>query len=528
MTNLDRRPIFDLKDRRQPTVVFFTSSLPKFLQAKIVFDRVGLRLAPRKHADDPYRESYAGSKEQLLTEAVAELHRRGGATGSFFFIEDTSIRIEALSLHDSDQPGLGAKEWFARTQFEDLNRVLDDKGDRRATVKSCIALAVPGLGRPIFFYGETEGVVAPKPAAFDPNPFYPWLSPDNFSAWLIPDGVRSTLSEMSFESSLRHDFRVKALAGLVDRLEEYTVVLNANPPMYYRPHLAAPSQPTLFRLKHRPVILVVGPTCSGKTTFGAYVQQNLAWDVIDASSVVRTMREERNLKDEDIADFAHHLLEEEGPDVVARTISANFGDSSSSEGLVVTGFRTIEEIEFFREEHQEVQVISVEAPERVRYERYLRRATRGKLNTFDEFKRYDRRQHELGLLPVAAELANVRVSNIYDLETYYVQVARVLGEESAHVSGITRVASRLDPERSQLYRCLVILRDAGRPLTTQEIERDFGNAVHVRYNNANKILKRYPQLAKRREGRGANVRYQITPQGLAFLGAIDRLRRVAT
>src|SRR6266516_3540348 len=96
MARLLPRHIF-LSGTRRPIVVFFTSSLAKFIQAKLVFEAAGLNLSYRSHDDEPYQESYGGSKEDLLTAAITELHRRGGASGSFFFIEDTSIRIEALS-----------------------------------------------------------------------------------------------------------------------------------------------------------------------------------------------------------------------------------------------------------------------------------------------------------------------------------------------------------------------------------------------------------------------------------------------
>ena len=522
MANLMPRSIF-VAGERHPVVIFFTSSRAKFAQANLVFNRVGLRLAFRAHDSEPYHEDYGGSKEDLLTEAIAQIQRRGGASGSFFFIEDTSIRIEALST-DTDQPGLGAKEWFTRTTFDDLDGLLKEAGDRRASVKSCIALSLPGLKRPLFFYGQTQGEVARRPAVFEPNPFYPWLSPDNFSAWLVPDGASRTLSEMSLEESLKYDFRIHSLAGLTDRLEEYTLALNATPPTYSRRYRVDKPQPTLFPV-NLPIILALGPTCAGKTTFGSYVQQNLGWQFIDASSIVRVMREERQREKEDIADFAHGLLEREGADVVARYISSKFINRSDNVGTVISGFRAIEEVEFFREEYPNILVISIETPERVRYDRYLRRGTRTKLHTFDAFLKHDERQHSLGLLRVAADLADIRLANVHSELVYFQQIGHVLGQFSGNVPGLTRVTARMNPERSQLYRCLAVLRDAGRPLTTQEIQHHFPDGPSVRYNNANKMLKRYPELAHRQESPDSNVKYQITPRGLAFLGAIDRLKR---
>jgi len=516
---------------RRLAVSFFTSSVAKYVQANLLFEASGLSLVHRRNADEPYHENYAGTKEELLTEAIREIRGRGAAMeAALFFIEDTSIRIEGLS-QDEDYPGLAAKEWFQRTTFEELDSKLKVIGNRAAIVHSCIALAVPELERPVFFYGETPGNVADRPAQFSPDPLYPWLVPDNFSAWFIPDGSNITLSEMSFEASLNYDFRVRSLTALIDRLEEYAVVLNAVPSMYSRmpalkkDYAGGYLQSELFPDNAKPVFLVIGPTCAGKSTLGNYAQQHIECQVIDASSVVRTIRDERQQDNVPIGKFATALLDSEGPDVVARHIVRDFSSSEPRKTLIVTGFRAIEEVEFFHESYTNATVVSIEAPPRVRYERYIRRGSREAINSFAEFYEHDAQQYAFGLLNVASELADIRVFNYSSREVYYGQISEVLGIEPNDAMGIVRVGHRLNPETSQLYRCLVILRSAGRPLTTQEIEKAFLNDKSVRYNNANKMLKRYPELAHRQEGHGSNVRYQITQSGLAFIAAVDRLNR---
>jgi inosine/xanthosine triphosphate pyrophosphatase family protein/dephospho-CoA kinase len=516
---------------RKPVVVFFTSSLQKFLQAKLVFEAVGLHLSYRAHDEEPYHESYSGTKEDLLLTAVRELRRREGTSGSFFFIEDTSIRIEALS-GDGDYPGLAAKEWFQEHSFKDLERELASTSDRRVAVFSSIALSVPGLERPVFFHGETRGVIADKPAEFEPDPLYPWLSPSNFSAWFVPDGATRTLSEMSFEESLEYDFRVRALLELVDRLEEYASVLNGPSSMYERrsQHTSTAysryPQEQLFPLETGRVVLAVGPPCSGKSTLGIFALQNerITCQVVDASAVVRAKRLELGQQNVEISEFARGLLAAEGPDVVARLIADQYGVVPHHEVLVVTGFRTIEEIQFFRQSFTNVQVISIETPARVRYSRYVRRATRATIETYDQFRMHDHEQHAFGLLHVASLLADTRVVNVYSRDIYYRQCAKVLAITADDAPGIVSVLSRMNPERSQLYRCLVVLRQAGRPLTTQEIQAAFDPQHDIRYNNANKILKRYPELVRRQESSRSNVKYHITQSGLAFIAAVDWLQ----
>lgn len=516
---------------KQARVVFFTSSASKYFQARLVFSMHGLELTQRAHDDRAYSEDYSAGPTELLSSAVAEVNRRSGG-GALFFVEDTSIRVEALTQGVEDVPGLRAKEWFDETTFDSLQRAIEAAGgDRRATVTSRIALSLPGLSRPQLFEGSMAGKIVEALPALTTDPLYPWLASDNFSAWIVPDGADRTLSAMSFEQSLEYDFRVRSLQRLIDRLEEYALVANAGPPIFIPPVRVRDSQPTLFTIE-KPVTLVVGPTCAGKSTFGAIAQADIDAHVVDASSIVRVIREERDQSAIDIGTFATDLLGNEGPDVVARRISSEFIDGRPRDRpLVITGFRAIEEIEFMRESIANLRVISIETPARIRYERYQRRGTRRDVSNFDDFQNLDAEQHAFGLLPVASALADLRIENIHSLEIYYEQIASVLDLQprapgaGLGTRGVATVNSRLDPDKSQLLRCLKVLRKSGRPLTTQEIEAAFDDGAPIRYNNANKMLKRYPQLVRRQESRGANVRYQMTPAGLAFLSAIEKLSR---
>jgi dephospho-CoA kinase len=317
---------------------------------------------------------------------------------------------------------------------------------------------------------------------------------------------------------------------MIDRLEEYSAILNAPVSAYSRREAKAADkshvQDQLFPTETDQILLVVGPPCAGKSTLGmsALKADSFPCQVVDASAIVRARRKELELEEREISDFARSLLHDDGPDIVARTIAQRYSRAIDHSSLIITGFRTIEEVQFFRRNYANVRVISIEAPSRVRYERYIKRGTRATITSYSEFRDHDEEQYAFGLLGVAPLLADLRVKNVYGRDLYYKQVARILGTDSEDAPGIIAVSSRMDPEVSQLYRCLVVLRNAGRPMTTQEIELDFGDTQHVRYNNANKMLKRYPQLARRQEGNESNVRYHITPAGLAFLAAVDWLQ----
>src|SRR5688572_23339003 len=91
-------------------VAFQTSSLEKFLQARIVFGRAGLLLRHFPSHIEPYNEEYELGSQELLSRALREVSNAVGGS-QLFFVEDTSLRVEALS-DISDYPGLRVKEWF--------------------------------------------------------------------------------------------------------------------------------------------------------------------------------------------------------------------------------------------------------------------------------------------------------------------------------------------------------------------------------------------------------------------------------
>ena len=391
--------------RKRLTVRFHTSNIEKFLQARFVFDAAGFTLGYFKESQDPYFEDYLAGKQELLKRAIREIVDRLGAN-SLFFVEDTSVRIEALS-GEKDFPGLQVKEWFQSTTFEQLNReILSAGSNRHATVRSDVALYVPGLRRPVFVSGETSGLIATTPPMFGTDVEHPWLTPSTFNGWFIPQGASKRLGEMSLEESLKYDFRVKALTKLLSRLEEFSAVLNLPTGSYALPlPEVSTRQPMLF--PETPLLVVVGRVCAGKTTFGQYATSEHNRLHIEASDVMQGLAVSYGVQGHTMADKARALLGQMGPDVVAREIEDRY-ESSLDTGVVITGFRTLEEVAYIRERHPRCRVVLIECGERIRFERHLLRDQVTELDTFSEFVDFDRDQWKFGLL--------VRVSDICDLK----------------------------------------------------------------------------------------------------------------
>ncbi|HEX5375417.1 MAG TPA: hypothetical protein VFW48_04585, partial [Solirubrobacterales bacterium] len=239
---------------------------------------------------------------------------------------------------------------------------------------------------------------------------------------------------------------------------------------------------------------------------------------IEASTIVRSLGERGS--DENPAAFATRMLSEHGADVVARRILDWFEEVRLDSGFVISGFRTVEELLAIKEVKPGTQVVLVDADPRIRLERYLKRSRDGEPITIDELETIDDEQAAFGLLSVAHQLPDLQIRNEDSLEAYCKIVdSLVEGINPSQVLGVSNGPSRSNIiERGQLERCLLILQEAGRPLSTGEIEARSSHAgSRIRHNNANKVLKRYPALVRRLEGGADRLRYQILQAGQAYL-----------
>src|ERR1700738_2469552 len=137
-TPVHRRYDDTSKFERLLSVYFYTSNTDKLLQARLIFARNGYQLRNFTISREPYDEDYSLPTEEMLSKALHQISARYNVR-SIFFVEDTSLRIEALS-DDVDFPGLQVKEWFSSTSFAEVDRQISLRGgNRSAVVRSDIA-----------------------------------------------------------------------------------------------------------------------------------------------------------------------------------------------------------------------------------------------------------------------------------------------------------------------------------------------------------------------------------------------------
>jgi inosine/xanthosine triphosphate pyrophosphatase family protein/dephospho-CoA kinase len=506
------------------SVFFYTSSTDKLLQARIIFVRSGYELRHYQAKSEPYDEDYSGDSEQLLTKAIRQVNAEFGIR-SIFFVEDTSVRIEALS-ETNDFPGLATKEWFSETSFDELNSQIRLRGGNRlAVVKSDIALYLPTISRPLFFHGETRGQVAETAPAFEASEQYPWLTPATFNGWFVPEGARRRLGEMEFEESLLYDFRAKSLHALLLRLEELNAALNIGPSFYTKRQRTSGNSiqlPLLIDEHQQDILLVIGYKCAGKTTLADHVACLEGVKVYEASSVLRTLAVENERTISSSSD-AHAFLSEFGLEAVGVRLSEYLCHSGSRTNIV-TGLRTPEEILVLKMAFPNARVVLIEADPRVRFERHIRRARDPDVKTYRQFLDADEEQNRFGVMRVASELADVIIRNDSQLGTFSKRIDDVLFNpgRTGRRDGQPRRSTNLDVA-SELHRCLAALARIGRTATCQEISDATGTGVRrVRRYNTNRALKGAPEFADRITKSGTPLSYRVTKRGRVLLQLLDR------
>jgi inosine/xanthosine triphosphate pyrophosphatase family protein/dephospho-CoA kinase len=512
-------------------VYFYTSNTDKLLQARLIFMRYGYTLRHFKGRQEPYDEDYSLGTERLLTRAIEQVNAEFSVR-SIFFVEDTSLRLEALS-DEAEFPGLAVKEWFASTSFGELDREIERHGgSRRAVIKSDIALYVPTLSHTIFLHGETHGQVATSAPSFTPSGQYPWLTPETFNGWFIPEGSTKRLGEMEFEESLAFDFRAKSLTALILRLEELNSAINLTPNFYIvRKPTSLPKGEQLSFRGLMPlegadiqVLLVVGHKCAGKTTFSDHLAAREGVMVFEASSVLRSLALEAD-ETVDSADDAFKFLWEHGLDYVAQTI-AKYLERSTAALNVVTGLRTVEEISLLVDRFPKAKIVFIDSDSRTRFERHLRRARDPDVKTFRNFEKQDEEQANFGVLRVPTEVATDIIRNDSTLEQYKAKI-------DALVAGVDRNSTRVAQaghghqavrQKSELHRTLRALKAIGQVGTCEAISAktaQFGPPV--RKYNTNRALKSVPEFAERVKRSGHLLSYRLTARGDQLLELLDKI-----
>ena len=267
---------------------------------------------------------------------------------------------------------------------------------------------------------------------------------------------------------------------------------------------------SLFPAERGRVLLVIGNKCAGKSTFSDFLigYHNNVF-ALEASTILRNLatadNEAVNSSNEALA-----YLQKKGWDIVAREAVSIIARENASLSIV-TGFRTVEELLLIRKTFPHAKIVLIEADQRTRFERHIRRARGIDARSFQEFQRLDEEQASFGAMRVSHELAEAVIRNDDDIGQYHRKI-----EEVIHGREAKSDSKRAD--ESELQRSLRALHKIGHAATCDEIARVTEEQGHpVRKYNTNRALKSIPEFATRLTKSGQLLKYRLTQRAIALL-----------
>lgn len=388
-----------------------------------------------------------------------------------FFIEDTSIAIEVLSK-DREFPGVDVKYWMRETSFSDLDQKLKLLGNnRRVTVRSDIVLYLPPHLRDTpeetykVFVGEVDGSIIDEETYFRTNKVYPWLDNKTFNKWFVPKGAKKAISQLSISSSLKYDFRNLALHKLISFLKKKDLLDT-------KQSQAKPLQGELFPRRN---YIICGATCAGKTVLASSLTRFHAYQHIEASDFMRCALYSRHgyTTTMKIQNFAIDALKKD-PGIVARQI-ASYLKNMPTTGIVITGFRSPEEIKILEEELSgiSIETLYIDSSLETRYQRNRKRNRADAPISLPAFRKKNDAQNAMGLDAIRAQSKTIQNEN--NIFFYIRMTLRSLTDDSHLIPfscDISKIVEFLPLEQALLISMLMDHRKGLLPLTTTQIARN--------------------------------------------------------
>lgn len=173
-------------------ITFVTSNLNKLAHARYLCRNYQINILHYKKLfyGVGYKEPRIDDRKQLLKEsfedAVARWKRNVTERDNrLFFIEDTSVKIDALSDEAHEVPGVDVKYWMQEIDFNKLDRELKNRGNNRkcCVTSHVILFLTENLKKTLgvtedykVFKSSAYGTITEREYVFNTNILYPWLA----------------------------------------------------------------------------------------------------------------------------------------------------------------------------------------------------------------------------------------------------------------------------------------------------------------------------------------------------------------
>ena len=173
------------------------------------------------------------------------------------------------------------------------------------------------------------------------------------------------------------------------------------------------------------VILLVGMPGAGKEEF-VQVAKKRGYKIVRMGDVVRDYVQSLGypLENEIVGKIAGDERSKHGVDIWAKRTVERI-KKMGGDKIVVDGIRCEEEVEIYKKNLKNVVLVGIFAPQRIRYERILKRRRSDDVKNWKEFVEREERELNWGLGKVFAR-ADYMILNTGTLEEYHKQVEELL------------------------------------------------------------------------------------------------------
>lgn len=157
------------------------------------------------------------------------------------------------------------------------------------------------------------------------------------------------------------------------------------------------------------IVCLVGPSCAGKTTSAEYIYPRIDASHFEASEFVKSRYSDSSFSGS-IMEFVKNEFEEDGKETFARPVHDAISESED-DNVVISGFRTKQEINLIKYNFNIVFVAGIYANSLLRYQRKLRRNNPDPDYQYEDFIRKDFTEYNFGIVKMLDNEADVLVVN---------------------------------------------------------------------------------------------------------------------
>lgn len=404
-------------------IIFVTTNDIKIAHLKYLAESHPIKIDGFKqktyHAS--YDEPRINSREDLLEQsyklALQQAKKAGiDVNNRFFVLEDTSVKIDTLSSEENEVPGPDIKYWMKNRTFDSVDSILKEKSNNRnTTVRSDMLLHIPSLYKKkwnvkkpyLVFSGHQQGVICEKERDLTTNLVFPWLDNQTFNKWFVPKGESLPISILPISIANKYDFRRFSFEKMINFLTEKGLLYKL--PTQAPLNLNIPSNPN-----RKPMLVICGFTCAGKTTISQHLMEKYDYIHIEASDFMclNYLRRHGVGKDISINDFAEEALKAQ-PHIAAQDI-VDYVEEVDTLPVAISGFRNVQELEYVRSKfryREELKFAFVKASQEIRFARFNKRKRNNKTVEINEFAGLDEQQATMGLEDISNEKDLLHIEN---------------------------------------------------------------------------------------------------------------------